>query len=223
LKRILAPSLLAADFKQLGKQIAMAEQGGAEYLHFDVMDGHFVPSISFGMPVLESIRDAGNQVLDAHLMITEPIRYVEAFQKAGADILTVHLEACMDVKATLLKIKACGMKVGISIKPKTAVSTLAALLEMVDMVLVMTVEPGFGGQKIIPETIDKVRELRTLADGKGLDLDIQVDGGIYHENVHLLLEAGANIIVAGSAVFAGDITANVRRFIEIFQNTKRCL
>ena len=218
MRPILAPSILSADFKVLGEQIKTTEKMGAEYLHFDVMDGIFVPSISFGMPVLASIQGVADQVMDVHLMITEPVRYVEAFQKAGADILTVHYEACEDLQATLDKIHAFGMKAGISIKPNTPAEVLKPYLDQAEMFLVMSVEPGFGGQAFIPESLDKIRELRGLLDAKGLNTDIQVDGGIYHTNVREVLDAGANIIVAGSAVFKGNIEDNVSGFMEIFRD-----
>lgn len=214
---ILSPSILAADFTELGRQIQATEQGGASYLHFDVMDGVFVPSISFGMPVLASIKNASAQVKDVHLMITEPVRYVEEFAKAGADILTVHYEACEDVKATLDKIHECGMKAGISICPETPVEVLKDVLNDVEMILVMTVHPGFGGQKLIPETLKKVSDLRAMLEQAGLECDIQVDGGIYTHNVEEVLRAGANVIVAGSAVFKGSPLQNTKEFMEILK------
>ena len=214
---ILAPSMLSADFKELGKEIKTIEENGAKYLHFDVMDGIFVPSISFGMPVLKSIRPGTNLVCDVHLMITEPIRYVEEFAKAGADLITIHLEACEDVDATIAKIKACGCKVGVSIKPNTPVSALQPYLEKVDMILIMSVEPGFGGQKFIPSSLEKIAETKAVIDASGLNIDIQVDGGIYTHNVEEVLKAGANIIVAGSAVFNGDTKQNTIDMMDILK------
>ena len=215
---ILAPSILAADFTKLGAEIQEIEEAGAEYLHYDVLDGIFVPSISFGMPLLKSIKKATNQVVDAHLMITEPIRYVEEFVKSGADLITIHYEACEDVMATITKIKELGVKVGISICPETPADVLDDYLEEVDMILVMTVHPGFGGQKLIPECLGKVKEIREKLNAKGLQTDIQVDGGIYTSNVREALDAGANIIVAGSAVFKGEPAENVKAFLEIFKD-----
>lgn len=218
MKYIFAPSILSADFKCLGEQMKLTEDGGAEYIHFDVMDGMFVPSISFGMPVLKSIHNATEQVMDAHLMVQEPIRYIEAFKEAGADSVTVHLEACEDVKATIAKIRECGMGVGISICPDTKAETLKDLLADVDMVLVMSVHPGFGGQKFIPESLEKIREIRQMINDQNLNVDIQVDGGIYLTNVREVLDAGANIIVAGSACFKGDAKQNTKDFMEILKN-----
>ena len=214
----LSPSILSADFYKLGEDIRQTEENGAEYLHFDVMDGVFVPSISFGMPVLASIKPLVKQVMDTHLMITEPIRYVEAFAKAGADILTIHYEACEDVRATLEKIRECGMKTGLSISPDTPVEVLREFLGEVDMFLIMTVHPGFGGQKLIPETLDKVRELRGMLNERGLETDFQVDGGIYASNIKDALDAGANVIVAGSAVFKGNPGENTKELMEILKN-----
>lgn len=215
---VLSPSILAADFKVLGQEMKKTEENGAAYIHFDVMDGMFVPSISFGMPVLASINDATEQFMDAHLMVQEPIRYVEAFQKAGADYVTVHLEACEDVKTTLDKIHACGMKAGLAVNPETDVKELVPYLEDVEMILIMSVYPGFGGQKFIPESLDKIRAVRAMLNEKNLKTDIQVDGGIYVENVREVLDAGANVIVAGSAVFRGDAGENTAKFMEILKN-----
>ena len=211
----LSPSILSADFCNLEEGIRQTEENGAVYLHFDVMDGVFVPSISFGMPVLASIKPAVKQVIDTHLMITEPIRYVEEFVKAGADIVTVHYEACEDLQATIDKIHAAGAKVGISIKPKTPVEVLLPYLDQAEMFLIMSVEPGFGGQTFIPESLERISELRNLLNEKGLTTDIEVDGGIYHKNVAEVLAAGANVMVSGSGVFKGDIKDNTAKFMEI--------
>ena len=215
---VLSPSILAADFKVLGQEMKKTEENGAAYIHFDVMDGMFVPSISFGMPVLASIHDATEQFMDVHLMVQEPIRYVEAFKKAGADYVTVHLEACEDVKTTLDKIHACGMKAGLAVNPETDVKELVPYMEDVEMILIMSVQPGFGGQKFIPESLDKIREVRAMLNEKNLETDIQVDGGIYVENVREVLDAGANVIVAGSAVFRGDAGENTAKFMEILKS-----
>lgn len=220
MKNILAPSILSADFKVLGEQIRITSDNGAKYLHFDVMDGMFVPSISFGMPVLKSIQGVSPQVMDVHLMVTDPGRYVEDFQEAGADILTVHLEACEDVQAVLDKIHACGIKAGVSIKPATPVEELLPVLDQAEMFLIMSVEPGFGGQAFIPESLEKIKNLRSMLDERGLNADIEVDGGIYQSNVKEVLDAGANIIVAGSAVFKGGIAENVTGLMEILKENE---
>lgn len=217
MKYILAPSILAADFKVLGEQMKQTADHGAEYLHFDVMDGIFVPSISFGMPVLESVHDATEQVMDVHLMITEPIRYIKEFAEAGADIITVHLEACEDIRATIEAIRSYGKKVGVSICPETPVSAVTELMDSVDMILIMSVHPGFGGQKFIESSLDKIRELRNAAIEAGIELDIEVDGGIYKENVEEVLKAGANVIVAGSAVFRGDAGENTAQLVNVLK------
>ena len=217
MQNILAPSILSADFKVLGDQIRQTEEAGAGYIHFDVMDGIFVPSISFGMPVLSSIRGLTGQVMDVHLMVTEPVRYVKQFAECGADIITVHFEACEDLGATLEAIHACGVKAGISIKPGTPVESLAPYLEQAEMFLIMSVEPGFGGQAFIPESLERIRTLRDMLEEKGIEKDIEVDGGIYHSNVAEVLKSGANVIVSGSGVYKGDIRENTTGFMEILK------
>ncbi len=211
METIVSPSILAADFNILGQQIQEVEKSDAKYLHIDVMDGVFVPSISFGMPVITSIRKKTSLFFDVHLMIVEPIRYVEEFASIGADMITFHLEAAEGhVEETIDKIHALGCKAGISIKPATPVTDVEPYLDKLDMVLIMTVEPGFGGQKYIESSTEKIRQMRSLIEKHGLETDIEVDGGITKDNVSIVKEAGANVIVAGSAIFKGNIVENVR-------------
>lgn len=215
---ILAPSMLSADFWKLGEQIEAIEKAGAQYLHIDVMDGLFVPSISYGMPVIASIRKKTNMFFDVHLMIEKPERYIDEFAASGADMINFHLEATEVVEETIAKIREHGKKVGITIKPNTPAEAVKPYLHLVDMVLVMTVEPGFGGQKLIPECIDKVPVIRKMIEEKGLNVDVEVDGGINIDNVQLALDAGANVIVAGSAVFKDDVAANAKAFLDKMSN-----
>lgn len=214
---ILAPSILAADVTKLGDEINATVNAGAEYIHIDVMDGVFVPKLSYGQCVVESIRKCTQAVFDVHLMIVDPIKCVDDFASIGADIITVHLEACKDVKTTLIKIKESGCKVGLSIKPATPVDSIIPYLEYVDMILIMSVEPGLGGQKYIEESTERIRQTRALISDRKLDVDVEVDGGIYLGNLQMILDAGANVIVAGSAIFRGDITDNTQKFVEIMK------
>ena len=205
----LAPSILAADFTKLGEQISIIEKSGVEMLHIDVMDGMFVPSISFGMPVVESIRKSSKLLFDVHLMIEEPDRYVETFVKLGADSITVHAEACTHLHRTIHHIKELGLKCSVALNPSTPLSVLDYVLQDLDMVLIMTVNPGFGGQAFIPEMYEKIRQLKNRITEKELKTDIQVDGGVCFENVQEILDAGANVLVAGSSVFKGNIEENI--------------
>lgn len=216
-----APSVLAADFAELGSQLRAVSEAGAEWIHLDVMDGAFVPSISFGMPVIKSIRRVTDRVFDVHMMVEEPGRYVEDIKKAGADVITVHAEACKHLDRVISQIREAGCLAGVALNPATPVSVLEHILDQVDMVLIMTVNPGFGGQKFIPYTIEKVKAVRRLCDERGLTTDIQVDGGISAANVREVLEAGANIFVAGSAVFGTDPAARTREMVEIFKEYEK--
>ena len=198
--RIVSPSILSADFADLKNQVKMVTDNGAEYVHIDVMDGHFVPNISIGPCVIESLRSYSKAVFDVHLMIENPEKYVESFAKSGADIITVHLEAVKDMDKMIEQLRSLGVKIGVSINPETDVEKLIPFADRIDMALVMTVHPGFGGQSLIEECLDKVKVLRQ----KFPELDIEVDGGIKPSNVKLALDAGANVIVAGSAVFCAE-------------------
>lgn len=212
----LSPSILAADFSVLGEQIRAADEAGAQYIHIDVMDGVFVPSISFGMPVIETIRKVTGKVFDVHLMIVEPERFVKEFARCGADSITFHLEATEDAEELIDQIRELGIRVGMAVKPRTPIEAVRKYLNKLDMLLVMTVEPGFGGQKYIPESTERIRQVRHMAQELGAELDIQVDGGITADNVQTVLDAGANVIVAGSAVFQGNIKENVEKFLAQF-------
>lgn len=211
----LAPSILSANFAALGEDVKKAERAGAQYLHIDVMDGAFVPSLSLGFPVIQSIRKLTDMIFDVHLMICSPDRYIAEFAAAGADIITVHAEACPHLNRTVASIKEQGVKAGVVLNPATPLTELQYILEDLDMVLLMTVNPGFGGQKYIESCTKKIQDLRKMITDRGLNIDIEVDGGIKLSNVRKVLDAGANVIVAGSAVFGGDVEKNVKDFLEV--------
>ena len=210
----LCPSILAADFWELGRQAETVEKAGAPYLHIDIMDGMFVPSISFGMPVLQCVRKRSKLFMDVHMMVAEPERYIEELIRLGADGITIHVEACDRIPETLGRIRELGVKTGLAINPETPVSAVLPYMELVDMVLVMTVHPGFGGQEYIIDCIDKIKEVRRLIDQSYFGVKLEIDGGVTLGNLEMNLAAGANVIVTGSAVFKGDIEANVREFLK---------
>jgi ribulose-phosphate 3-epimerase len=197
----IAPSILSADFSKLGEEILAVEKGGADYIHIDVMDGHFVPNITIGPLIVEAIRPVTKLPLDVHLMIENPDQYIEAFAKAGADYITVHVEACRHLHRTVQNIKSFGIKAGVVLNPATPVESIQHIIGDIDMVLLMSVNPGFGGQKFIPEVLPKIRKVKEMAEQKGLDIEIEIDGGVNSETAKLCMEAGANVLVAGSAIY----------------------
>ena len=213
---IFAPSILSADFSHLAADMGETARAGAQYAHIDVMDGCFVPNISLGLPVIKSIRPSSDLVFDVHLMIDKPERFIERFADAGADIITFHFEATENVNECIRLIRSKNKKVGLSVKPATPIELIRPYIDKIDMLLIMTVEPGFGGQGYIESSTEKIREARKIFDDAGIDMDIEVDGGIKLDNVDVVLGAGANVIVAGSAVYGGDIYAKTKAFMDHF-------
>ena len=213
----ISPSILSADFSQLGNEIKRLEEGGADMIHVDVMDGHFVPNLTIGPPVIEALKKHSSMIFDVHLMISPVHKYIEAYSNAGADIITIHPEATENLKTSILKIKELKKKVGVSLNPKTKIDTILDVLDEVDLVLIMSVNPGFGGQKFMPEVLAKIKELKKIQIKRNLDFDIEIDGGINFDNSKIAIDAGANILVSGTTIFKSN-NGDIKRNIELLKS-----
>tara|TARA_X000000368_G_scaffold417588_1_gene414416 strand:+ start:571 stop:1230 length:660 start_codon:yes stop_codon:yes gene_type:complete len=213
----ISPSILSADFSQLGQEIKRLEEGGADFIHVDVMDGHFVPNLTIGPPVIKALKKNCSIKFDVHLMISPVHKYIEAYSEAGADIITIHPEATDNLLSSISKIKKLNKKVGVSLNPKTSVDVIKKYLDKIDLVLIMSVNPGFGGQKFMPEVLDKIKELKSIQNEKEIDFDIEIDGGINFENSKTAIEAGANILVSGTTIFKSN-NGNIKKNIELLKS-----
>ena len=213
----ISPSILSADFNQLGNEVKRLEEGGADMIHVDVMDGHFVPNLTIGPPVIKALKKHSSMLFDVHLMISPVHKYIEAYSNAGADIITIHPEATDNLKTSILKIKELNKKVGLSLNPETKIDVILQFLKQIDLVLIMSVNPGFGGQKFMPEVLDKIKELKKIQKEQNLDFDIEIDGGINFENSKIAIEAGANILVSGTTIFKSN-NADIKKNIELLKS-----
>ena len=213
----ISPSILSADFSQLGQEIKRLEEGGADFIHVDVMDGHFVPNLTIGPPVIKALKKNCSIKFDVHLMISPVHKYIEAYSEAGADIITIHPEATDNLLSSISKIKKLNKKVGVSLNPETSVDVIKKYLDKIDLVLIMSVNPGFGGQKFMPEVLDKIKELKSIQNEKAIDFDIEIDGGINFENSKMAIKAGANILVSGTTIFKSN-NGNIKKNIELLRS-----